>query len=463
MPRLEETIVVNRSAGDCFRYLVDFSTIEQWDPGVYRAEKRTAGAPEVGTVFDVTLSSAGRRIPMQYELVDITDGEQLVLLGSGDRVTARDVISVEAVDAETTRIHYIADLEFSGLMGAVVPALKPWLNRVGVKAVEGMRRALEPRDSPPEHTVVDSLKQKAVLPAAWDFTERGYLNMERKGLSEFVDGKTAVITGPTSGLGLATACELARLGSELILVGRNRDKLSNAVRDIRAFSGRSEGDIEVVEADLAELEQVRRAADEVAELTDSVEILVNNAGALFDDRQETVDGHERALAINLLSPFVLTEALIDKLDAGNGRVINVASGGMYMQPLRLDDMEYRASSYDGTKAYARAKRGLVALTDHWAAEFGDRSVTFNSMHPGWADTPGVSRSLPKFYSALEGRLRDARMGADTIVWLATSGAVDGVSGRFFFDRKPRPKAIFDGTEVTDDQRQQLVGWLRDHC
>lgn len=460
MPRLEETIVVNRSRHDCFRYLADFSTIEQWDPGVYRAEKKTAGLPEVGTLFDVTLSSAGRRIPMHYELTELVDDQRLELVGSADGLSAQDVISFETVDETTTRIHYVAELEFSGVMGAVAPALKPWLNRIGQKAVEGMARALEPPDALAQRTVVDRVKERTVLPAAWDFTQRGYLKMEHKGLSEFVDGQTAVVTGPTSGLGLAAACELARLGADLILVGRTPEKLNRAVEEITAFSGRSDDDIEVVRANLLQLQQVRRAADQISAATDQIEILVNNAGALFDERAETVDGHERAVAINLLCPWVLTQSLIDELDAGDGRVINVASGGMYTQPLRLDDMQYQNEPYDGPKAYARAKRGLVALTDHWADAFEHRSITFNSMHPGWADTPGVRQSLPTFYNLLGRRLRDARMGADTVVWLATAGAVEGVSGQFFFDRKPRPKAIFDGTQVTDDQRHRLVQWLR---
>ncbi len=207
------------------------------------------------------------------------------------------------------------------------------------------------------------------------------------------------------------------------------------------------------------LTQVRDLAECLRRDLPAIDVLINNAGALFAKRVLTEDGVERSMAINLVSPFVLTEALAPALGQAGARVVNVASGGMYTQALALDDMNFDHGEFDGAKAYARAKRGLVALTEHWAQSPGFAGVDVHAMHPGWAATPGVAKSLPAFNRRLQGRLRDARMGADTMVWLASSPRVAGRSGEFWFDRQPRPKAILPGTTVTQPQREQLMAWL----
>lgn len=464
MTTLYEEITVQRSLHDCFRYMLDFSTIEQWDPGVYRATKITFGAPRQGSVFDVLLSSMGRKIAMRYEIEQIDDGRRIQLSGEADEVSSTDTIEFEPLDPERTTIGFRADLKLHRLPGFASPLARPFLKRIGEKTMEGLYRALTPQNAVKAPSTTERLKYRTVLPAAWDFTERGYLKMEDKGLSHFVDGQCAVITGPTSGLGLATAKLLARLGASLILVGRGGEKLRRAKRQIRHFSGCGADDISVVQADLSTIEHMQRAAREVATHAGpgGIDILVNNAGALFEDHAVTDDGIERTVAINLVCPFVLTSSLLDELGRAQGRVINVASGGMYTQGLRLGDMNFEQEPFDGPRAYARAKRGLVALTDHFAEVYKNCGISFNSMHPGWADTPGVASSLPRFYRTLGSRLRDPRMGADTIVWLATSPAAEEVSGEFFFDRKPRPKVVFPNTEISLEKRLALLDWLRSH-
>lgn len=458
MIRLSETIHVPRSPRDCFRYVSDFSTIEQWDPGVYRATKLTDGAPGRKSQFNLELSIPGRTVNMDYTITHFEPDTRLELIGVGPDFEAYDVIEFRST-GEQTEITYEAELTFKGLMGTTEKVMKPWLNSVGKKAVAGLRRALTPQRTLESIGALDTLKQKAILPAAWDFTERGYLNMPDKGLSTFIDGQVALVTGPTSGLGLATACELARLGARLILLGRTPAKLERAVEEIRAFSGCDREMIDIVEADLLELSNVREAAHRVLDSCDRLDIVIHNAGALFDERRETVDGVERSMAINLVSPFVLTRELMPLIEASASRVIAVSSGGMYTQALHLDDMGFEDEKFDGAKAYARAKRGLVAVMDHWAKTQTSSGATFNSMHPGWADTPGVKSSLPLFHKTLKSKLRDSRMGADTIVWMATSGAVADVSGKFFFDRKPRAKSIVSGTRVDPADSEALLRWL----
>ena len=331
---------------------------------------------------------------------------------------------------------------------------------MGHRAMEDLRRALEP-SRVEEPGVWQWLRYRALLPAALEFSRLGYQSMPDRGLSDFIDGRIVVVTGATGGLGLAAAKELSRLGATLILVGRDRERLRQAQNAVRAFSGCGVDALHTVEADLSRLEEVRLAAARIQALTPEVHGLINNAGALFNERDLTNEGTERTLAVNLLAPYLLTEKLLPALERGEGRVVNVASGGLYLQALHLDDMEFENERFDGAKAYARAKRALVAQTEHWAEQHP--GVRFNSMHPGWADTPGVAASLPAFHKRVGPWLRSPRQGADTMVWLASSPAVANISGRFWFDRRPRPTAVLPGTRVTPEQRRQLARWLAARC
>ncbi|WP_111657209.1 SDR family NAD(P)-dependent oxidoreductase [Isoalcanivorax indicus] len=457
MIRLEEVMTVPRTVQDCYRYLQDFSTAEQWDPGVYRAVKQTPGPVMVGTQFDLLLNSAGRRLPMQYRITRLSPPREIVMQGEAEGLRALDTISLDDAGHGRTRIRYRADFTFTGRVARIEPLLHPWLRRVGRQAVAGLARALTPETQLPGPGLRDRLAHRTLLPAAWSFTERGYLRMTNKGLSHRVDGKTFVITGPTSGLGLATACELARLGARLLLVGRDTARLADAVAHIRDFSGCATTQLEIFEAELSLLSEVERIAPVLQAAAPQLDGLINNAGALFAEHGLTREGQERALAINLLAPWRLMSLLLPQLEAAGGRVINVASGGLYAQALHPQDMQYLDEPYDGSKAYARAKRALVDLTAIAAARVP--GVTFHSMHPGWAATPGVAKSLPAFNARLQRWLRDARMGADTIVWLASAPVAAQGSGQFWFDRLPRPTALLPGTDVTPAQRGQLLAFL----
>ncbi|MFN3712296.1 MAG: SDR family NAD(P)-dependent oxidoreductase [Alcanivoracaceae bacterium] len=457
MITLQETIQAPRPIGDCFRYLADISTSEQWDPGVYRAVKRTPGTPAVGTEFDLVLNSAGRRVPMRYRLVRVESPYRIELHGEGDGFIVNDVIRLRALGRDRTEICYQAELQFDGAMGHVERALHPFMVRMGKRALAGLQRALTPDTDIAPPSFGERLRYATLFPAAAQFTERGYLAMANKGLSDDMEGKRVVITGATAGLGLGAACELSRLGADMVLVGRDSLKLARAARTVREFSGLDSERVMTLEAELSLSSEVRRVAQELARQCPRIDVLINNAGALFNEYGETAEGHERALAINLLCPWLLTQELMPVLLANHARVINVASGGMYLQPLHPEDMQFRNEPYDGAKAYARAKRALVAVTEHWAASHPQ--MHFSSMHPGWAATPGVAKSLPAFNQRLQRWLRDARMGADTMVWLASSGAPLAHSGKFWFDRRPRPTAVLPGTAVTPQQRQPLLDWL----
>jgi NAD(P)-dependent dehydrogenase (short-subunit alcohol dehydrogenase family) len=198
-----------------------------------------------------------------------------------------------------------------------------------------------------------------------------------------------------------------------------------------------------------------RGSSQVPPLSGSTPRFVN-AGAIFAERAEGPDGIEATLAVLVVGPFVLVSSLLPLLRRTPGsRVIAVTSGGMYAQGLHLDDLQWQRDGYSGPRAYARAKRAQVALMREWARRLAGSGVSFAAMHPGWANTPGVSASLPGFYGAMGPLLRTPAEGADTIVWLASRADPEASSGRLFLDRRPRPFDRVPATRVPAADRRAL--------
>ena len=160
--------------------------------------------------------------------------------------------------------------------------------------------------------------------------------------------------------------------------------------------------------------------------TRRVDVLVHNAGVLPEDRVLSPQGHEITLATHVLGPWLLTRELLPRLKASSdARVVFVSSGGMYTQRLSLDDIEWRRRPYDGVAAYAQTKRMQVVMAQLLAEDPDFGGIAVSAMHPGWADTPAVRTSLPRFWQAMHGRLRTPAQGADTVIWLASSPAARG--------------------------------------
>ena len=269
-----------------------------------------------------------------------------------------------------------------------------------------------------------------------------------------LDGRTVLITGPTSGLGRVTTETLARLGARVILVGRSQERLAALRDELQATYG---GDrFPTVVADMGSLASVRAAAARVLETESRLDVLVDNAGAIYPDRTVGPDGIEATFATLVVGPFVLVSSLLGLLQRTPGsRVVAVTSGGMYFQPLDLDDLQFANGSYSGSHAYARAKRAQVALVREWARRLGTGSVAVNAMHPGWADTPGLAESLPGFYDLMGPLLRTPAEGADTVVWLAATQAGRARSGALYLDRRPRPFDRLPATRLSLHDRRRL--------
>jgi len=305
--------------------------------------------------------------------------------------------------------------------------------------------------------VRDRLLDKSLL----GYTSLGYRWRSHPKIDVDLTGRSAVVTGATSGLGKCTAIELARLGATVTLVGRNQDKTEQVAKAIAEQTGSHAVRVEIT--DLSLMAEVRALADR---LETPMHVLVNNAGVLLPTRTETTEGIETTFATNLLGHFLLTNLLAPKLAASApARIINVSSGGMYAQRISVNDLQNARGTYDGAKAYARTKRGQVILTELWAEALASRGIVVHAMHPGWADTPGVSQSLPRFYKLTKPLLRTPAQGADTIVWLCASDEVARRTGLFWHDRIPRPTHRFARTrESAEDRRAfwsqlcQYSGW-----
>lgn len=288
------------------------------------------------------------------------------------------------------------------------------------------------------------------------FDRTGYrvhsLGFDDADLDVDLRGRTCAVTGANSGLGEATALALAARGATVWLLCRDEGRAEAAARRIREATGNDR--VHVALVDLSSLESVRAFAASFPE--PRLDVLVNNAGVLPPARTESVDGIEMTFATNVVGPFLLTTLLRPRLEAApQGRIVTVSSGGMYPQRLDLEDWAWKERPFDGVIAYAVTKRAEVVLSEMWAERLAGTAVTSNAMHPGWADTPGVVTSLPRFHGLMKGLLRTAAEGADTAVWLAACPRLATTSGGFFFDRAPRRTHWFPGTCETAQQRANL--------
>jgi NAD(P)-dependent dehydrogenase (short-subunit alcohol dehydrogenase family) len=268
-------------------------------------------------------------------------------------------------------------------------------------------------------------------------------------------GRTAAVTGATSGLGLATAEGFARLGASVRLVVRNEVKGAEVKRQLEAAVPGA--DLVVDRCDVSDLDDVRRFAESFA--VDRLDVLVHNAGSMPATRTESAQGHELTMSLHVLGPVLMTELLRPVLTGHDARTIFVTSGGMYGQRLRADDPEYLRGDYSPTTAYARSKRAQVELLPLLASRWAGAGLGVHATHPGWADTPGVVDSLPTFHKLTGPLLRDAEGGADTTVWLAAT-TPQPRSGQLWHDRRARPTHLLRKTRTGETERAEMWDWVR---
>ncbi len=248
-----------------------------------------------------------------------------------------------------------------------------------------------------------------------------------------IDGRRAIVTGPTSGIGKEIARQLAASGAEVVLACRDVERGQRTARDISAGTGSTHPAVMAV--DTSSQTSIRQFADAFRRRYGGLDILVNNTGVLRPEREVNVDGYELTFATNVLGYYLLTSELTDALRASAGaRVINVAS--VYAGDVDLDDLQFERRPYDGMRAYAQSKACDRMLTWAFARRLRSDGITVNAVAPGLVLETALYRDLPaEIRHYLEQQpSRTIPEGADSAVWLATSPDVAGVTGRFYDQR-----------------------------
>jgi NAD(P)-dependent dehydrogenase (short-subunit alcohol dehydrogenase family) len=262
-------------------------------------------------------------------------------------------------------------------------------------------------------------------------------------------GKTVVITGGTSGIGQVAAAALAAKGARLVLVARSRGRAEETLAKLRAQNSRVTHSVHY--ADLSRVGEVKRVGEEIAAREPRVDVLINNAGAMFAERQVTDDGLEMTFATNHMAYFVLTHMLRERLlAAGAARVVSTASHAHKGMKLNFADLQM-ATKYSGFRAYGRSKLCNILFTRELAKRLAGTGITANSLHPGFVNTRFGDNSGGGIGAAVFGLLKKFALspekGAETIVWLASADAPAKISGAYFYKcKETEPTA-----EARDDE------------
>jgi NAD(P)-dependent dehydrogenase (short-subunit alcohol dehydrogenase family) len=260
-------------------------------------------------------------------------------------------------------------------------------------------------------------------------------------------GKAVLVTGSSGGIGKATAAGLAALGARVGITARDRRRAEAAAAEIVDRSGNPA--VDVFAADLSVQSEVRRLAAEVLAAYPRLDVLVNNAGGTWAHRHVTPDGLEHTFALNHLAPFLLTNLLLERLRASApARVVTVSSGAQAMGRIDFDDLQSERR-YSGQRAYNASKLANVMFTYELARRLAGTGVTANVLHPGVVRTAFAAEDPSPVYKLLTpvARLfmKTPAQGAATSIYLASSAEVEGVSGQYFANRRPKrsSKASYD--------------------
>jgi NAD(P)-dependent dehydrogenase (short-subunit alcohol dehydrogenase family) len=250
-------------------------------------------------------------------------------------------------------------------------------------------------------------------------------------------GKTAIVTGASSGIGKVTALELAKAGAKVVMVCRPSAKSDAAFGEISAKAGT--GTVELFNADLSSQSSIRACADRFKSAHGRLDILVNNAGIFLSKREISSDGFERTFATNHLAYFLLTNLLLKLLEASApARIVCVASEAERWGKIYFNDLQCERG-YSGIKAYSQSKLANILFTYELARRLKGSGVTANCLHPGtvrsgWGrDATGLFRVGMKLFVPF---MISPEQGAETSLYLASSPEVEGVTGRYFIKCKP---------------------------
>jgi NAD(P)-dependent dehydrogenase (short-subunit alcohol dehydrogenase family) len=247
-----------------------------------------------------------------------------------------------------------------------------------------------------------------------------------------LNGRNVIVSGGTDGIGMATALSLAKMGVSLWIIGRDESKTKQALDEIVNASGNEK--VGYFVADLSSIASIRTVAARINDTMDHLDVLINNAGALFTQRQTSDDGLEMTYALNHMNYFLLTSLLLDKLNRGTkSRIVNVSSSAHFSGHVNFDDLQSE-KSFNSMRVYGTSKLMNVLFTYELDRRLNGSGLTVNALHPGFVDSNfgksngGVMKPLFKLIHL--GAINVVE-GAKTSVYLASSPEVDGVSGKYF--------------------------------
>lgn len=272
-----------------------------------------------------------------------------------------------------------------------------------------------------------------------------------------MQGKVALVTGATNGIGEITAQALAQQGAEVVIVSRSPQKCADSVQKIKQATGNSA--VSFIAGDLSLMSEVRRVAEQFKAQHSRLDVLVNNAGAFYDKRQQTSEGNEMTFALNHLNYFLLTHLLLDRLQAtgeqtGDARVINVSSDAHQLGKINFEDIQ-RTRSYSGFRAYGESKLMNVMFSYTLANKLTGTPISVNALHPGFVRT-GFGRNNGGIMNRIMGLIQtfalSPEQGAETSVYLASSPEVKGITGKYW----SKKKAVKSSSASYDQSAQERL-------
>jgi NAD(P)-dependent dehydrogenase (short-subunit alcohol dehydrogenase family) len=283
--------------------------------------------------------------------------------------------------------------------------------------------------------------------------------------------KTAVITGATSGLGRATALQLAQKGAFVVIVARSNTKANEVIKEIEKEGGKGQFIISI--SNLSSMKDTKEAAESITKVVDRLDVLINNAGAYFPKYRVTSEGFESTLALNYLSPFLLTHHLVEQMEQtaseyGEALIINISSI-MHKGPINWDDLNYKDTTYNSNSAYYQSKHLLTSSTYYLSRKLKKIGITVNCIHPGFVKTALAQSDYPfpmnvivPIFGFFIGE--SPEQAADTPVWLASANEAKGINGEYVHHRKikkswPPTKDEDAQTRLFNVTQTMLGEWL----
>jgi NAD(P)-dependent dehydrogenase (short-subunit alcohol dehydrogenase family) len=255
-----------------------------------------------------------------------------------------------------------------------------------------------------------------------------------------MEERTVAISGATGGLGRATALQLAQKGAFVVIIARSNTRANEVIKEIEKEGGKGQ----FVNCDLSAMKDTREAAESITKVVDRLDVLINNAGAYFPKYRETPEGFESTLALNYLSPFLLTHHLVNQMEQtaaehGEARIVNI-SAILHRRPILWDDLNYKETTYNGLSTYKQSKHLLTSFTYYLSRKLKETGITVNCIHPGVVKTGLMQSDFPfpaNFIFPIVRLLvgKTPEQAADTPVWLAWSNEVKGINGEYVHHRK----------------------------